>query len=98
MAKAVRFSVTATPKSGAQESFRDTVLSLQRADLSDCILSVFHLGDAYALLSGEALPAEHTRTNAALRTYLIRRLAGEEAGLDLDVKLDVRPEVPRRRS
>jgi hypothetical protein len=96
MAKAVTFSVTATPKNGAQESFRDSVLSLQAGDMRDCILSVFHLGDAYALLSGEALPAEHTQTNAALRAYLIRRLAGNEAGLDLDVKLDVRPGVPRR--
>jgi len=67
MAKAVTFSMTAMPKNGAQGSFRNTVLSLEIADLKDCILSVFRISDSYALLSGEVLPAAHTSTNAALR-------------------------------
>ena len=98
MAKAVTFSVTAVPKDGANTSFRNILLSLQSADLKDCILSVFHISDSYALLSGEALPAAHTTTNAALRTYLLERLAGDDIGLDLGVKIDRCSEPTRRRS
>jgi hypothetical protein len=98
MAKAVTFSVTAVPTVGAQGSFRNTVLSLRTAELKDCILSVFHVSDSYALLSGEALPAAHTTTNAALRTYLLRRLAGDGTGLDFDVKIDRGSESSRSRS
>jgi len=87
MAKAVTFSMTAMPKNGAQGSFRDTVLSLRTDDVHDCILSVFHVSDSYALFSGEALPAPHTTSSAALRTYLLQRLAGEGTDLDLDVKI-----------
>ncbi|MGN7251768.1 MULTISPECIES: hypothetical protein [unclassified Arthrobacter] len=87
MAKAVSFSVTAMPKSGAQGSFRDTVMSLRISDLQDCILSVFHISDSYALFSGEALPAPHTTSNGALRAYLLHRLAGGDAGLDFEVKI-----------
>ncbi|MET3934473.1 hypothetical protein [Arthrobacter sp. OAP107] len=67
MAKAVTFSMTAVPKNGAQDSFRNTVLSLELADLKDCILSVFHISDSYALLTGEALPAAHTTTTRTPR-------------------------------
>lgn len=98
MANTVTFSVTATPKNGAQDIFRDAVLTLQAARLRDCILSVFHINDTYALLSGEALPAEHTRTNAALRTYLVGRLLRDDTGLDLDVKIDAPPRVSPPRS
>jgi hypothetical protein len=87
MAKAVTFSMTAVPKHGAQGTFRDAVLSLGTEDLHDCILSVFHVSDSYALFSGEALPAPHTTSNAALQEYLLRRLAGDDTGLDLDVKI-----------
>jgi hypothetical protein len=87
MAKAVTFSMTAIPKNGARGSFRNTVLSLQTSDLQDCILSAFHISDSYALFSGEALPAPHTTSNAALRAYLLRRLAGEDAGLDFEVNI-----------
>ncbi|MDQ0618541.1 hypothetical protein [Arthrobacter globiformis] len=87
MAKAVTFSVTALPRNGAQDSFRDTVLGLRTDDIQDCILSVFHVSDSYALFSGQALPAPHTTSNTALRAYLLRRLAGDDAGLDFDVKI-----------
>jgi hypothetical protein len=97
MAKAVTFSLTAVPKNGAQGSFRNTVLSLQTADLKDCILSVFHISDSYALLSGEALPAAHTSTNAALRAYLLPRLAENDTALDFDVKIDRHSESIRSR-
>jgi hypothetical protein len=69
MPKAVTFSMTALPGNGAQGSFRNNVLSLRTDDLQDCILSVFHVSDSYALFSGEALPAPHTISNAALRAY-----------------------------
>jgi hypothetical protein len=98
MAKVVTFSVTAVPKNGANGSFRNTLLSLQTADLKDCILSVFHIGDSYALLSGEALPTVHTTSNGALRTYLLDRLAGNDTGLDFDVRIDGRSESARSRS
>jgi hypothetical protein len=88
MANTVTFSVTTVPKDGAQGSFRDTVLNLRTDELEDCFLSVFHVSDSYALLSGEALPGAHTATNAALRAYLIRRLAGNDTGMDFDVKID----------
>jgi hypothetical protein len=90
MANAVTFSVTVVPASGAHGSFRKTVLSLKLFELRDCILSVFHIGDSYAVLSGEALPAPHTNTNAALRMYLLRRLTGDDTGLDFHVKIDRR--------
>ena len=98
MARAVTFSVTAVRKNGAQADFRDTVLNLPTTALQDCILSVFHLGDSYALLSGEALPAEHTTSNAALRAYLLRGLVGDDTGLDFDVKIDRSTESARCRS
>jgi hypothetical protein len=91
MAKAVTFSVTAVPKSGAEGSFRNEVLNLPTSDLKDCILSMFHLTDSYALLNGEALPAAHTNTNAALRAYLLHQLAGDDTALNLDVKIDRQP-------
>ncbi|WP_395400794.1 hypothetical protein ACHMXB_18570 [Arthrobacter sp. UC242_113] len=89
MATAVTFSVTAIPKNGAQGSFRNSVLSLRTDDLQDCILSVFHISDSYALFSGEALPAPHTTSNAALRAYLLRRLAVDDPGLDFEVAVKV---------
>lgn len=98
MANAVTFSVTAMPKSGANDSFRDNLLGLHTADLKDCILSVFHIGDSYALLSGEALPTVHTTSNTALRRYLLDRLTGDDGGLDFDVKIDLRSESGRSRS
>lgn len=98
MAKAVTFSMTAVPKNGAQGSFRNTVLSLETANLKDCFLSVFHISDSYALLNGEALPASHTTTNAALRAYLLRGLVGNASDLDFDVKIDRRSESTRSRS
>lgn len=98
MARAVAFSMTAMPKNGAQGSFRNTVLSLRTDDLQDCILSVFHIGDSYALFSGEALPAPHTTSNADLRAYLLRRLAGDDTGLDFEVKIDPVSESVRSRS
>ncbi|MBT2550705.1 hypothetical protein [Arthrobacter sp. ISL-65] len=98
MAKAVTFSVTAMPKNGAQGSFRNNVLSLRTSDLQDCILSVFHVSDSYALFSGEALPAPHTTSNAALRAYLLRRLAGDDTGLDFEVKIARVSESARSRS
>jgi hypothetical protein len=79
--------MTAMPKNGAQGSFRDTVLGLRTNDVQDCILSVFHVSDSYALFSGEALPAPHTTSSAELRAYLLQRLAGDGADLDLDVKI-----------
>lgn len=82
MTTAVAFSVTAVRKNGAQGSLHETVSNLQKSDLEDCILSVFHLADSYAVLSGEALPAAHTTSNAALREYLIRQFAGDDAGID----------------
>ena len=87
MAKAVAFSMTAMPENDAKGSFRNTLLSLRTDDLQDCILSVFHISDSYALFSGEALPAPHTTSNAALRAYLLRRLAGDCSGLDFEVKI-----------
>ncbi|WP_146617423.1 hypothetical protein [Arthrobacter globiformis] len=75
------------PKSGAQGSFRNSVLSLRTDDLQDCILYAFHTSDSYALFSGEALPAPHTTSNAALRAYLLGRLAGDDTGLDFEVKI-----------
>jgi hypothetical protein len=98
MAKAVTFSVTALPRNGAQGSFRNTVLSLRTDDLQDCILSVFHVSDSYALFSGEALPAPHTTSNAALRAYLLRGLTGGDTGLDFDVKIARVSESTRSRS
>lgn len=88
MSKVVKFSVTVVPKSDAQGGFRDTVLSLRTGDLEDCILSLFHISDSYALLSGEALPAANTTTNAALRGYLLRRLTQDDNGLDFDVRIE----------
>jgi hypothetical protein len=67
--------MTAGPKNGAQASCRNTVMDLPADNLRDCILSVFHISDSYALFSGEALPAPHTTSNAELRAYLLRRLA-----------------------
>lgn len=64
-------------------------------ELEDCFSSVFHVSDSYALLSGEALPGAHTATNAALRAYLIRRLTGNDTGLDFDVKIDQASEFAR---
>ncbi|MDQ1060346.1 hypothetical protein QFZ23_004247 [Arthrobacter globiformis] len=98
MAKAVTFSVTALPRNGAQGSFRNTVLSLRTDDLQDCILSVFHVSDSYALFNGEALPAPHTTSNAALRAYLLRRLTGDDTDLDFDVKIARVSESTRSRS
>lgn len=95
MANTVRFSVAAAPKNGAQGNFRDTVLNLRTDELEDCFLSVFHVSDTYALLSGETLPGAHTATNAALRAYLIRLLTGNDAGLDFDVKIDQASESAR---
>jgi hypothetical protein len=95
MAKTVTFSVTAMRKNTDQDSFRRTVSNLQSSELGDCIISVFHLGDSYALLSGEALPAAHTTSNAALRAYLLRRFAGDDTGLDFDVKIDRRTDCAR---
>ena len=74
-------SFTTVPKNGALGSFRDTVLNLRTDELEDCFLSVFHVSDSYALLSGEALPG-------ALRAYLIRRLTRNDTGLEFDVKID----------
>jgi hypothetical protein len=91
MAKVVTFSVTVVPKHGPDGGFRDTVLSLRTGDLEDCILSVFHISDSYALLSGEALPAAHTTTNTALRGYLLRRLARDHSSLDFDVRIEGSP-------
>ena len=73
-------------------------MSLPSADLKDCILSVFHISDSYALLSGEVLPAAHTSTNAALRAHLLGRLVGNDSGLDLYVKIGRRSESIRSRS
>ncbi|MFC9351926.1 hypothetical protein [Arthrobacter sp. NPDC057013] len=87
--------MTAMPKTGAQGCFRDTVLSLRTDDVQDCILSMFHVSDSYALFSGEALPAPHTTSSAALRAYLLQRLAGDGAALDLDVKIARVPESAR---
>ena len=98
MAKAVKFSVTAMRKNGAKGSFRDTILNLQSSELEDCILSVFHLDDSYALLSGEALPAAHTTSNAMLRAYLLHKLAADGTDFDFDVKIDRRTECARSRS
>ena len=95
MAKTVTFSVTAMRKNGDQASFQDSISNLQSSELGDCIISVFHLGDSYALLSGEALPAAHTTSNAALRAYLLRKFAGDGTGLDFDVKIDRRTEHAR---
>lgn len=89
---AVKFSVTAMRNYGDQGSFRDTILNLQSTELGDCIISVLHLGDSYALLSGEAFPAVHTASHAALRTYLLRKFARDDTGLDFDVKIDRRTE------
>jgi hypothetical protein len=98
MADTVTFSVTTMPKNGAQGSFRDTVLNLRTDGIEDCFLSIFHVSDSYALLSGEALPGAHTATNAALRAYLIPRLAGNDTCLDFDVKIDRASEAARSRS
>ncbi|MBN3496793.1 hypothetical protein [Arthrobacter pascens] len=98
MAKTVTFSVTTMPRKGAQGSFRDTVLNLRTDQLEDCFLSVFHISDSYALLTGEALPGAHTATNAELRTYLTHRLAGHDSLLDFDVKIDRASEPARSRS
>ena len=98
MAPAVTFSMTALPKNGTQGSFREAVLSLRTDDLEDCILSAFHISDGYALFSGEALPAAHTTSNAALREYLLRGLAGDDTGLDFDVKIARLAESDRCRS
>ncbi|MFJ5696866.1 hypothetical protein [Arthrobacter sp. NPDC093139] len=98
MANTVTFSVTTMPRKGAQGNFRDTVLNLQTDALEDCFLSVFHIGDSYALLNGEALPGAHTATNAQLRAYLIHRLAAHDSLLDFDVKIDRASEPARSRS
>ncbi|MFP3463566.1 hypothetical protein R5O87_22235 [Arthrobacter globiformis] len=79
--------MTAMPTNGAQGSFRDDVLGLRTDEVQDCILSVFHISDSYALFTGEALPAPHTTSSAELRAYLLQRLVGDAAGLDLDVKI-----------
>lgn len=44
-----------------------------------------------------ALRAAHTTTSAALREYLLPRLAEDEAVLDFDVKIDMRSESTRSR-
>ena len=95
MANTVTFSVTTMPKSGSQGSFRDTVRNLRTDQLEDCFLSVFHISDSYALLNGEALPGEHTASNAALRAYLAHRLTGDAALLEFDVKIDRASESTR---
>jgi hypothetical protein len=74
-------------QNGAQGSFRNAVMSLRTSDLQDCTLSAFHISDSYALFSGEALPAPHTTSGAALRAYLLHRLAGGDTGLDFEVKI-----------
>ena len=94
MGNTVTFSFTTVPKNGAQGSFRATVLNLRTDELEDSFLSVFQVSDSYALLSGEALPGAHT-TNVALRAYLIRRLTGNDTGLDFDVKIDQASESAR---
>lgn len=98
MAKAVTFSMTAMPTTGAQGSFRDDILSLRTDDVQDCILSVFHVSDSYALFTGEALPAPHTTSSADLRAYLLQRLVGDDAGVDLDVKIARVSESARSKS
>lgn len=95
MPRTVTFSVTTMPRNGSEETFRHAVLNLRTDELEDCFLSVFHVGDTYALLSGEAIPGAHTATNDALRAYLIRRLAGNCSGLDFDVKIDQASEGAR---
>jgi hypothetical protein len=54
----------------------------------DCFLTVFHIENSYALLSGEAIPGAHTATNSAVSAYLARCLGVDDVGLDLQVKID----------
>jgi hypothetical protein len=98
MPSTVTFSVTTMPRRGAEGSFREIVRGLRTDDLEDCFLTVFHVGDSYALLSGEAIHSAHTATNDALRTYLLGRLAGNRIGLDFDVRIDRDSEAARSRS
>lgn len=95
MPSTVTFSVTTMPRNGSEGSFRETVRTLRTDELEDCFLTVFHVSDSYALLSGEAIPGAHTATNDSLRAYLIRRLEGKDIGLDFDVKIDRGPEASR---
>lgn len=84
----VTFSVAVLPGDGAEDVFRDSVQNLQLHDLDDCFVTVFHMGESYALLSGEAIPGAHTATNSALSAYLTRRLIEGGAHLDFEVKID----------
>lgn len=67
-------------------------------DLQDCILSVSHVSDSYAPLQRRSTPHPRTTSNAALRAYLLRRLAGDDTSWDFDVKIARVSESTRSRS
>lgn len=98
MPSTVTFSVTTMPRRGSERAFREIVRNLRTDELEDCLLSVFHVGDSYAVLSGEAIHSAHTASNDTLRAYLVRCLAGDGIGLDFDVKIDRASEAARTRS
>jgi hypothetical protein len=98
MPSTVTFSVTTMPRSGSEGSFREIVRNLRTDELEDFFLTVFHVGDSYAILSGEAIHSPHTATNDALRTYLLHQLAGNSLGVDFDVRIDRDSEAARSRS
>ncbi|WP_457974602.1 hypothetical protein [Arthrobacter sp. D1-17] len=85
------FSAAALPRDGAEDAFRDSVQNLRLHAIDDCFLTVFHVGDSYALLSGETIPGAHTATNSALSAYLTRCLIGDDVALDLEAKIDQLP-------
>jgi hypothetical protein len=86
MFSTVTFSVTALPRKGAGAAFRDDVANLRAEELEGCFLSAFHVGESFAMISGEIVQGEHTVSNGALALHLTRRL---KAGRDLDFYVSI---------
>ncbi|NKX56321.1 hypothetical protein [Arthrobacter mobilis] len=91
MADDISFSMTATPRPGGEQTFRDDIMQLAAGPVGGASFTVEELTDASATLAG-TIPAELATSDGELASYLRDEIESQE-GISLDVEVTIKGDV-----
>ncbi|NKX51619.1 hypothetical protein HER39_13795 [Arthrobacter deserti] len=87
----VIFSMTATPRSGGGQSFRNDIEQLEGGSVGGAIFTINELTDTSATLTGRT-PVKLATSDAELATYLQDEIESQE-GISLDLEVTIEGDV-----